>query len=192
MSSLSDASQHLCTTPPLRLATVGGTLDDGSLVLVDDLLATYARREQEQAAHMRAVLLERERFTHAAACRFEHVVKPTFWNVAERLNDDGGGGLVEEQTAASRHGQRVTLWMSLEGPVAVPPRVDRNPHIQLEVDVAGRRITVWEGDMWRKLGASRRTEPFTLEQLTPESVLHRAVGVVRRTVNHGDTERGAQ
>ena len=40
--------------------------------------------------------------------------------------------------------------------------------------------------MWHKQGASRRTEPFTLEELTTESVTQRAIGVLRRTVSRGD------
>ena len=112
-------------------------------------------------------------------------MKPTLLEVAEQLNENGGGGLVEERPAAGNHGKRLILWMSLEGPVVVPPRADRNPYIQLDIDVLWRRITVWEGDMWQKLGASRRTEPFCLDELTKDSVTQRTVGVLRRSVNHG-------
>ncbi len=54
-----------------------------------------------------------------------------------------------------------------------------------------RNVTVWEGDIWQKLGASRVTEPFTLEQLTTENVTDRALGVLRRTVNRGDLPKEA-
>lgn len=75
MSSLSDAGpSRLSTRQSRRLAVVDGTLGDGSLVAVDNLLSTYARREQEQAAHLRAALLARDRVTHAAACRFGRTV----------------------------------------------------------------------------------------------------------------------
>lgn len=174
----------------LPLTAVRGAGDDGSLSAVDDLLATYARQEEQQAAHVWAAVLAQHHFAHAAGCTFERVVRPAFGEIAERLNTHGGGGLIEEHPAASHHGQRLTLWMSLEGPVVVPPRVDRNPYIQLEVDVPWRRVTVWEGDMWHKLGASRRTEPFTLEQLTTESVRQRSVSLLRRTVNHGERSEG--
>jgi hypothetical protein len=183
---------RLFTTPPLPLAVVGDQGDHDGLGAVDELLATYAHREREQAAHTRDVLLERERFTQAATSAFERF-KPTLGDFAERLNDHGGGGLVEEQPAAGRHGERVTLWMSLEGPVVAPPRTDRNPYIQLEIDVLGRRVTVWEGDMWHKRGASRRAEPLALEELTTESVIGRAVGALGRAVSHGSvTDEGAQ
>ena len=153
---------------------------------MDALLATYARQQEDEADRARADLLDRQRFAHAAGCMFERVVGPVFRDVAERLNRDGGGGLVEERPPEGRHGQRLTMWMSLEGPVAVPPRVDRNPYIQLEVDVPWRRITVWEGDIWHKRGASRCTQPFTLDEVTTESVAARAVSVLRRAVGRGE------
>lgn len=120
---------------------------------------------------------------------FERVVGPAFRDIAVRMNGHGGGGLVEERPEEGRHGQRLTLWMSLDGPVAVPPRHDRNLYIQVDVDVLGRCVTVWEGDLWHKQGASRRTEPFTLEELTTESVTDRAVAVLRRTVMRGDRSK---
>ena len=117
---------------------------------------------------------------------FDRVVGPAFREIAERLNVHGGGGLVQERPAQGRHGQRLTLWMSPEGPVTVPPRIDRHPYIQLEVDVLWRTVAVWEGDMWHKRGASRCTESMTLEEVTTENVTARAVGMLRRTVNRGD------
>lgn len=163
--------------------------DDRSLSAVADLLATYARQQEEQAAHARTVLVEQHRFAHAAASAFELVVPPAFRDIAQQLNNHGGGGLIEESAALGRHGQRLILWMSLGGPVVLPARVDRNPYIRLEVDVPSRLVTVWEGNMWHKLGASRPTEPFTLEQLTTESVTQRTVGVLRRTVNLGEISK---
>lgn len=157
---------------------------DANPSAVGDLLATYARQQETQEAQTWAVLLERRLFADATARTFERVVKPALLDVAEQLNENGGGGLVEERPAAGNHGKRLILWMSLEGPVVVPPRADRNPYIQLDIDVLWRRITVWEGDMWHKLGASRRTEPFCLDELTKDSVTQRTVGVLRRSVNH--------
>lgn len=153
---------------------------------MDALLATYARQQEDEADRARAELLDGQRFAHAAACMFERVVGPVFGDITEQLNRDGGGGLVEERPAEGRHGQRLTLWMSLAGPVTLPPRIDRNPYVQLEVDVPWRRITVWEGDMWHKRGASRSTEPLTPEEVTRQSVAARAVGVLRRTVSRGN------
>jgi hypothetical protein len=164
-------------------AAVGSTSDDGSPTAVDTLLEKYARQQEERIARARTADLERLRFSQAADCTFERIVHPALTEIAAHLNRHGGGGLVEECAAEGRHGRRVTLWMSLEGPVATPPRVDRNPYIQLEVDVPWRRVSVWEGDMWNNHGASRRTEPFSLEQVTTATVTQRTVQVLRRTVD---------
>jgi hypothetical protein len=165
--------------------------DEDDLRAVDELLVTYGREQEEQEARARAVLLEQRHFAHAAACRFDRVVRPTLEDIAERLNRDGGGGLVEERPAQGRRGRRLTLWMSLEGPVVVPPRVDQTPYVQFDVDVPWRRVTVWEGDMWNKLGASRATEPFTLDELTAQRVTQRAISVLRRAVDRGGSaEKG--
>ncbi len=52
--------------------------------------------------------------------------------------------------------------------------------------VEWRRVTFWEGDLLHKLGASRRTEHLTREELTTEAVTQRGMGVLRRAVSHGD------
>ena len=72
--------------------------------------------------------------------------------------------------------------MSPAGPVADPPRVDRFPHLQIDVDVASRSLKFWEGDMWKRRGAGRATGPFRVEALTTDAVERRAVDVVRRVV----------
>ncbi len=188
-SPFSDTSpSRVRAEPPQRMAVTGDAQVGANLSAIDHLLAAYARQEEAEAAHARAVLLERHRFVHAADCTIEEIVKPALGDVAERLNRHGGGGLLEEHVAAGRRGQRVTLWMSLEGAV-VDPRVDRYPYLQLDVDVLSRSVTVWEGDMWNKLGASRPTEPFTLEELTTESITQRAIAVLHRTVSHGVVAR---
>ncbi len=169
---------------PQPTAVMEDAHGSASLNAIDDLLAAYAGQEETQAAQTRAVLLERSRFMDAAARTIERVVKPALGDVATRLNSHGGGGLLEERAAAGHHGQRVVLWMSLEGPV-VTPRTDRYPYLRLDVDVLGRRVAVWEGDMWHDVGSSRLTEPFTLGELTTEATTQRAISILHRTVSHG-------
>ena len=157
---------------------------------IDDLLSDHRLRQKERAAVAEHMRRERERFVLSARHTLEQVVKPALVDIAERLRIDGGDGLVEEHPAEGRHGHRMMLWMSVDGLMVRAPRVDRNPYLQLEVDDAARQLTVWEGDMWDGLGASRKANPITLDELTAELVTTRAVDVLRRAVEHGADRAG--
>ena len=141
----------------------------GDLAAVDDLLASFARRREEQDAHEPGCPRRTAPLCPRGACTFHRVVRPAFAEIAERLNTHGGGGLIEHHPAEGRHGERLTLWMSLEGPVVVPPRIDRNPYVRLDVNMPRRLITVWEGDFWNKQGASRPTEPLRWTRSLPRA-----------------------
>jgi hypothetical protein len=149
---------------------------------IDGLLVTYREQEASRGSLERAQDAERERFVRDARHAVETVVKPALWAVGRRLQRDGGDGFIVERAAEGRISQRITLWMSPQGPVADPPRVDRFPYLQIDVDVPSRSLKVWEGDMWNRRGASRATDPFTLETLTADGVERRAVDVLRRVV----------
>ena len=156
--------------------------DEDPLSAVDVLLVTYREQEASRESLQLSQDAERERFVREARDAVETIVKPALWAVANRLQRDGGDGFVTERAAEGRRSQRITLWMSPEGPVADPPRVDRFPCLQIDVDVATRSLKVWEGDMWNSRGASRATDPLTLETLTADGVERRAVDVLRRVV----------
>ena len=149
---------------------------------IDVLLVTYREQEATRERLRRAQDAERERFVRDARHAIETIVKPALWAVGRRLQRDGGDGFIVERAAEGRRSQRITLWMSPEGPVADPPRFDRFPYLQIDVDVPSRSLKVWEGEMWNQRGASRTTDPFTLETLTAEGVERRAVDVMRRVV----------
>lgn len=157
------------------------TVED-PLGVLDVLLATYRKQESSRESLQRAQDAERERFVREAHHALETVVKPALWAIARRLQRDGGDGVIAERAAEGRRHQRITLWMSPEGPVADPPRVDRFPYLQIDLDVPSRSLKVWEGDMWERRGASRAADPFTLKTLTPHEVKRRAVDVMRRVV----------
>jgi hypothetical protein len=63
------------------------------------------------------------------------------------------------------------------------PRQDRNPYLQLDANVMYRRVDIWEGDMWQKLGTSRATSPWQLSDIT--SVTERIVGILGRQPQRG-------
>jgi hypothetical protein len=91
---------------------------------------------------------------------------------------------LEERHLDTLHKPRVTPWMSTQGEVA-NPRQDLNPFLQLDADVANRRINVWEGDMVENQGTSRPTSPWVLSEVTRESTMERIVDVLRRAGTHG-------
>jgi hypothetical protein len=76
--------------------------------------------------------------------------------------------------------------MSLDGETIGAPRQDLNPYLQLDADVAHRRIDVWEGDMWQKQGTSRSTAPWQLNEISTKSVTERVVGILERAARHGE------
>ena len=50
------------------------------------------------------------------------------------------------------------------------------------MDITSRSLKFWEGDMWKRRGASRATGPVRLETQTMNAVERRALDVVRRVV----------
>lgn len=111
-------------------------------------------------------------------------VRPAMDAAIERLRSLGGDGLVETHPGgeARYRTPRITLWMSLEGPI-VAPRQDRHPYLQFEADLGHRRVQVDEGDMWRGAGGhvSGRAGTWTLEELTAERIAVEVVAIVGRS-----------
>ena len=154
------------------------------LCAVDDVLGEYHLERRIVTEHQERTAAERDRFARAASHALRCVVKPALQAVADRLAEDGVGGLVQERPPSARVDLRLVLWMSLDGPIVAAPRQDRNPYLQLDVDVDHREVRVWEGDMWLHLGASRPAAPLALHELTAAVATDRAVAVLRRAASH--------
>jgi hypothetical protein len=73
--------------------------------------------------------------------------------------------------------------MSLEGAIVGEPRADREPYLQLEADVAGHEVHVFEGDMWRGKGGNRsgRIGTWRLEDLTRDHIVAELVEIAERS-----------
>ena len=153
------------------------------LAEIDDVLGSWVARRQAFAQRQAEARAARQQFEHAAHDLALTVIRPAFDAIAARLNADGGGGRVDERLADGAHPYRLTLWMSLEEQIA-SPRQDRNPFLQLDLDVPNRRFKVWEGDMWEKQGSSRDSTPWRLDEVTTKAVTERAVAVLRRAASH--------
>ena len=146
-------------------------------------VSLLAARRQAFAQRQAEARAARQQFEHAAHDLVCTVIWPAFEAIAARLNTDGGGGRVDERLADGIHPYRLTLWMSLEGQIA-SPRQDRNPYLQLDLDIPNRRFKVWEGDMWEKQGSSRNSTPWRLDEVTTKAVTQRAVAVLHRAASH--------
>jgi hypothetical protein len=152
------------------------------LLAIDDVLAEYHLERRVALEVAARAAADRDNFERAATHALRNVVKPALASVAARLDADGAGGRVDERPASSRHGPRLVLWMSLDGPI-VTARQDRNPYLQLDLDVPERHVRVWEGDMWLGSGASRPAPALSLPELTSKVVTDRAIAVLRRAAD---------
>jgi hypothetical protein len=153
------------------------------LAEVDDVLGTWSGQRQafaQRQAEARAAGQQFERNAHDLA---RTVLRPALDALAARLKADGGGGRVDERILDGSRSYRLTLWMSLEGGITTP-RQDRNPYLQIDLDVPNRRFEVWEGDMWEKQGSSRNSTPWQPGDITTEAVTERVIAILRRAASH--------
>jgi hypothetical protein len=181
-----ERSELVEASPPV-FAEAGSLPAEGkeNLVEVDTALRVWSRREREFAQRQAAEQADLDRFLADFEDISERVLKPTLDAVVQRLRSDGGDGILWERRPDAVHGPRLTLWMSLEGEMSAEPHQDRNPFLQLDADVAHRRVNVWEGDMWQKQGVSQQTLPWHLSEISPASVTERVVGILGRAAQHG-------
>jgi nucleotidyltransferase/DNA polymerase involved in DNA repair len=164
--------------------TSHSTVNEDSLQQIDQIVDHWSHLRQESAEEQAHSEVEREHFLKDFQDITNSVIRPTMEMAIERLRTDGGDGLIEERHLDALHKPRVTLWMSMQGEVA-NPRQDLNPFLQLDADMVNRRINVWEGDMVENQGTSRATSPWSLPEVTPESIMDRIVDVLRRAGTHG-------
>ncbi len=153
---------------------------------IDEILEHWTDRQHQLAAREAQAQAESKRFLDEFKELSEHVIKPAMDQIIQRLRKDGGGGLIWDGGSTTMHRPRLVLWMSLEGDIIGAPRQDLNPYLQLDADVAHRRIDVWEGDMWQKQGTSRSTAPWQLNEVSTKSVTERVVAILERAARHGE------
>jgi hypothetical protein len=166
----------------------GGSLvpdDKRTLAEIDHVLNRWSRRQQERSDERLKAIAETEQFLQDFALVSTGVIRPSMEAVIERLRKSGGDGAIEERGSDASHAPRVILWMSLQGEIPAEPHQDRNPFLQLDAHAERRRVDVWEGDMWEKLGTSQATEPWELAEISSASVTARAVRILERAATHG-------
>lgn len=152
---------------------------------IGSVVAALKQQDAQSAESATHVLEDRQAFFDQfhEICRTE--VRPAMQAVLDRLQSEGGDGLIEEHPGGEPRvaTPRLTLWMSLQGPIDGAPRQDRNPYLQLDADVAGRAIRVSEGDSWRGGGAGQSGSAGTWNpsDVTSDLVVTELAGIVRRS-----------
>lgn len=152
---------------------------------IDEIVGGWSERHQEEADRIATAASERERFIQDFKRITDSIIRPTMQSAAERLEKDGGGGLVVEHPEVGSHGPWVILWMSLEESISGEPREDHNPYLRIDADIPHRSIAVWEGDMWENRGTSGPSAPWALSDVTAERVTTRILGILQRAASHG-------
>jgi hypothetical protein len=166
---------------PVRGATVvADPLDD-----IGAVVAALKKQDALSAESAAQVLEGRQAFFDEFRALCEAEVRPAMQGVLDRLRQEGGDGLIEEHPGGEPRVStpRLTLWMSLQGPMDGVPRQDRNPYLQLDADVARRVIRVSEGDSWRGGGAGQSGSAGTWQpaDVTRALVVRELAEIVRRS-----------
>jgi hypothetical protein len=148
------------------------------------LLEAVAQRDRDSDEITADRIEAGQKFLEDFATACATGARPAMEAVLERLRHFGGDGLVEERSGGEVRfpNPRLTLWMSLKGPITGEPRLDRHPYLQFEADVEKRKVQVDEGDMWRGAGghSSGRAGEWDVVELTPDRVTRELLAVARR------------
>lgn len=155
-----------------------------ALAEIDDVLDQWSARRTDFRRRRTEAEFERQEFVRHAEGLAVSVLRPTLQAVAQRLRACGGDGTLVERPRDPFHGLRLTLWMALDRKITVLDRPDLYPYLRLDLDVARRRFTVWEGDMWERQGASRLARPWLLKDITGTVVTERVLAILRRAASH--------
>jgi hypothetical protein len=149
------------------------------------VVAALKQRDVSSAESAAQVLEDREAFFDEFRATCQDEVRPAMQAVLDRLRLEGGDGLIEEHPGGEPRVStpRLTLWMSLQGPMEGVPRQDRNPYLQLDADVVDRVIRLTEGDSWRGGGAGHSGSAGTWKpaDVTRALVTRELAEIVRRS-----------
>jgi hypothetical protein len=126
--------------------------------------------------------LERTRLQEEFSTVCAQEIRPAMQAFLERLQMNGGGGLLEEHEGVQGAGvaPRIRLWMSLAGELIGRPRQDQHPYLQLDFDIDLRQVNVSEGDMGKGRGASGPFDAWMASEITGARVTEALLAVLRK------------
>lgn len=162
---------------------------DDPLAPIDEIEKSWIDGERHRAEETERSAAASSAFSADFTRRFEDDVRPAMEAIVERLQANGGSGVILERAAdgSRRFTHRFTLWMSLFGDIKGTPREDRHPYLRLDADVDKRCVEVWEGDVWRNRrgGTSRKVAEWTLQEMDGPHVEREAIEILRRSAAGG-------
>jgi len=179
-------SSRVDTAPRAAADAAGRSRKERSdaLAEIDDVLDQWSSRRRDFGRLRVEAEEARQEFIPHTEGLASSVLRPSLQTVAQRLRASGGDGTVVERPRDALHGLRLTLWMALDRKITVLERRDLYPYIRLDLDVARRRFTVWEGDVGGEQGSSRPADPWMLGDITGPVVTERVVTILRIAASH--------
>jgi hypothetical protein len=175
-------------TPEHPEATKKPADPDGTDLLAgfDTVLAAVARGDVDAKERSARQHDENETFLSEFATACQQQARPAMEAVVQRLQGNGGGGVIEEHPGGEPRFRNPTLilWMSLEGDIVGEPRPDRNPYLQLEGDVTTHQVLVDEGDMWRGRPGTHcgRIATWQVSEITRDRTIQELLDIAQRSV----------
>ena len=162
-----------------------GSVGTDALADIGAVVAALRQKDAHSAESAAQLLEGRQAFFDEFREVCATQVRPIMQAVLDRLRQEGGDGLIEEHPGGEPRVStpRLTLWMSLQGPIDGAPRQDRNPYLQLDADAAARVIRLTEGDSWRGGGAGHSGFAGTWNpgHVTRDLVVQELLEIVRRS-----------
>jgi hypothetical protein len=159
--------------------------DDGALAAIGFILSALDRKDKKAEESASLLLEVRQGFLDQFHATCTSVVRPAMEAVVTQLRQDGGDGLIEEHPGGEPRVStpRLTIWMSLQGPIVGTPRPDRHPYLQLDADMDHRIIRLTEGDFWHDSGAGHSGSAGTWKprDVTRALVLQELLAIVGRS-----------
>jgi hypothetical protein len=151
---------------------------------IDQVLQTWSDQRRAFAARQAQTEATHILFVGQADEIADHVIRPAMEATLARLARGGGGGRIEECSGDDTHSLRLIPWMALEGDIPGAPHDRTHPYLQLDIDVATRRIDVSEGDRWEKEGFGRALTRWQLGEITAQSVTKRVIEILQCATGH--------
>jgi hypothetical protein len=159
--------------------------EEDPLAEIDRLMHRRLVEERRVAEESAQRASERSEFS----TEFERVcneqVRPAMTTIIERLQRNGGGGIIVErpEDTSRKYAHRLTLWMSLSGEIVTAPRQDRDLYLQLDADAGTRSVLVSEGDLGQGHGGtSGRVGEWKLSEITAALVIQEVLEILRQAV----------